>query len=74
MNATAEQIADILRSTEGAVDVKVEQTEGSPTLDVQFDRDAIARYGQTVDLQALTACLRRLHRGEIEPAETHPRR
>lgn len=42
------RVAAVLRTVPGAADVKVEQTEGFPTLDVQFDRDAIARYGLTI--------------------------
>jgi cobalt-zinc-cadmium resistance protein CzcA len=38
----------VLRTVKGAADVKVEQTAGFPVLDVQFDRDAIARYGLTL--------------------------
>ena len=49
MTATATQIAGILQSIKGAADVKVEQTGGFPTLDVAFDRDAIARLGLTVE-------------------------
>jgi heavy metal efflux system protein len=45
MNATANQIAAILRETEGAVDVRVEQTEGLPMLDIQPRRDAMSRLG-----------------------------
>ncbi|NKI98589.1 CusA/CzcA family heavy metal efflux RND transporter [Novosphingobium sp. SG707] len=45
MNATAEKIADILRRTPGAVDVKVEQTSGLPILDIRVNRDAMARLG-----------------------------
>jgi heavy metal efflux system protein len=45
MNATANQIAGILRDTEGAVDVRVEQTEGLPMLDIQPRRDAMSRLG-----------------------------
>ena len=44
----AAEIAEVLNSVPGAADVKVEQTEGFPVLDVQFDRDAIARYGLTL--------------------------
>jgi heavy metal efflux system protein len=47
--ATAAQIAEALQATPGAADVKVEQTRGSPTLDVQFNRDAIARNGLTIE-------------------------
>jgi cobalt-zinc-cadmium resistance protein CzcA len=49
MTATGGQIAAILRSLSGSADVRVEQTDGFPTLDVTFDRDAIARYGLTVE-------------------------
>jgi len=45
MGQTAQQIATVLQTVPGAADVKVEQTAGFPVLDVQFDRDAIARYG-----------------------------
>jgi cobalt-zinc-cadmium resistance protein CzcA len=41
----ANHIADILRSTPGAEDVKVEQVEGLPVLDIKVDKGAIARYG-----------------------------
>ena len=49
MNATAGQIADILRETRGATDVRVEQTEGLPILDIRPRRDAMARLGVTAD-------------------------
>ena len=42
MNRTAEQIAAVLRRTQGAADVKVEQTTGLPMLDI---RVAVGRYG-----------------------------
>jgi cobalt-zinc-cadmium resistance protein CzcA len=45
MSVAAGRIAAVLQSIPGAADVKVEQTGGFPTLDVTFDRDAIARYG-----------------------------
>ena len=45
MNGTAEKIADILRRTPGAADVKVEQTTGLPMLDIRVNRDAMARLG-----------------------------
>ena len=52
MSQVASRIAAILQSIDGAADVKVEQTGGFPTLDVAFDRDAIARYG--LSLQEVT--------------------
>jgi heavy metal efflux system protein len=48
MQPTAEAIATVLRGVEGAADVKVEQTEGLPSLTINFDREAIASYGLTV--------------------------
>ena len=48
MSAAAAKIVSALQAIPGAADVKAEQTDGSPTLDVQFDRAAIARYGLTV--------------------------
>ncbi len=47
MNATADRIAAILRRTDGAVDVRVEQTEGLPMLDIRPRRDMMARLGVT---------------------------
>jgi cobalt-zinc-cadmium resistance protein CzcA len=59
MNRTAEQIASVLRKTEGAADVKVEQTTGLPMLDIRVNRDAMARLGVTAqDVQdTVTATL-----------------
>ncbi|WP_380879226.1 efflux RND transporter permease subunit [Sphingomonas sp. DBB INV C78] len=47
MNATATRIAAILRQTRGAADVRVEQTEGLPMLDIRPRRDIMARLGIT---------------------------
>ncbi|OJY60861.1 MAG: cation transporter [Sphingobium sp. 66-54] len=47
MNATAEKIAGVLRRTQGAADVKVEQTSGLPMLDIRVNRDAMSRLGVT---------------------------
>ena len=49
MSAAAAKIVDVIKATPGAADTKAEQTEGSPTLDVRFDRAAIARFGLTVE-------------------------
>lgn len=49
MSASAANIVKTLQSIPGAADTKAEQTSGSPTLDVRFDRAAIARYGLTVE-------------------------
>ncbi len=48
MTATANRIAGILKKTEGAADVKVEQTDGLPMLEVKLRKEAIARYGLNV--------------------------
>ena len=48
MSAVGGKVAAILNTVKGAADVKVEQTEGFPQLDIKFDRDAIARYGLTL--------------------------
>ena len=49
MSAAAARIVTVLQTIPGAADVKAEQTSGSPTLDVRFDRAAIARFGLTVE-------------------------
>ncbi len=56
MNAAAGRIADILRNTRGAVDVRVEQTEGLPMLDIRPNRMAMSRIGVTAgDVQDTVA-------------------
>src|SRR3546814_16489217 len=47
MNATANAIAAVLCKTEGAVDVRVEQTEGLPMLDIRPRREIMSRLGIT---------------------------
>lgn len=48
MAATATKVASVLRSVDGAADVKIEQTTGLPMLDVKLDKQAIARNGLNV--------------------------
>ncbi len=56
MNDAASRIADILRKTRGAVDVRVEQTEGLPMLDIRPNRMAMSRIGVTAgDVQDTVA-------------------
>ena len=56
MNATAVRIAEVLRTVRGAADVRVEQTEGLPLLDIRPNRDAMARVGVTAgDVQDLVS-------------------
>jgi cobalt-zinc-cadmium resistance protein CzcA len=49
MSAAAGKIGAVLQTIPGAEGVRVEQTAGAPTLDVRFDRAAIARFGLTVE-------------------------
>ena len=49
LNTVAGQVAAAMSGVEGTADLKVEQTEGFPTLEVHFDRDAIARYGLSME-------------------------
>lgn len=48
MQPIAQKIASILRGIEGAADIKVEQTEGLPVMNIDVDRDAISRLGLSV--------------------------
>lgn len=48
MTKTANTIATSLKATEGAADVKVEQTSGLPFLEIKLKKDAIARYGLNI--------------------------
>ncbi|HWU72569.1 MAG TPA: CusA/CzcA family heavy metal efflux RND transporter [Sphingomonas sp.] len=48
MSRSADEIVRVLQAIPGAASVKADQTGGATTLDVRFDRAAIARYGLTV--------------------------
>lgn len=54
LTAAANQLAGIFSGIDGATEVSVEQTEGFPTLDIQFNRAAISAHGLTVDEVAAT--------------------
>ncbi|MBL8552887.1 MAG: CusA/CzcA family heavy metal efflux RND transporter [Phenylobacterium sp.] len=45
MQRTADQIADVLRKTRGAADVRVEQVSGLPMITAEVDRASAAAYG-----------------------------
>jgi cobalt-zinc-cadmium resistance protein CzcA len=49
MSATATKIGAVLAKVRGVADLRVAQTHGFPTFDIDLDRDAIARYGLTVE-------------------------
>jgi cobalt-zinc-cadmium resistance protein CzcA len=48
MAGTARRIEEVLAKVPGTADLRVAQTKGFPTFDIRFDRDAIARFGLTV--------------------------
>ena len=54
LERTAAQVASAIGKVEGTADLKVEQTGGFPTLEMQFNRDAIARYGLSIEEVANT--------------------
>ncbi len=54
MSEQARKIASVLRKIPGAGDVSTEQTSGAPTFDVKIDRQAVARYGLSVEEVANT--------------------
>lgn len=47
MKAKADEAARLIRDIPGAADVKAEQVIGLPTMRIQLDRTAIARYGMS---------------------------
>jgi heavy metal efflux system protein len=49
MGTTAKQVTAVLAKIRGAADLRIAQTQGFPSLDIQFDRNAIARYGLTME-------------------------
>ena len=56
MIPAANEIARVLQSIPGGEDVKVEQTEGLPVMTIDLNRQAVARYGLTMqDVQEVIA-------------------
>ncbi len=56
LNALSEQILKVVEAQAGAEDVAIEQTTGLPVLQIEPDREALARHGLRVaDLQAVVA-------------------
>ncbi|MNS04992.1 Cobalt-zinc-cadmium resistance protein CzcA [compost metagenome] len=49
LERTANQIAAAVRGVEGAREVNVEQVAGQTYLNVRIDRDAVARYGTSIE-------------------------
>src|SRR3546814_17200541 len=48
MSLAANEMVRVLQGIPGAGSVKADQIGGAPTLDVKLDRNAIARYGLSV--------------------------
>ena len=67
LQRTADQVANVLRQTEGAADVRVEQASGLPTLTVSVDRFAAANYGlSAADVsEAVSAAIGGAEAGQI---------
>jgi heavy metal efflux system protein len=67
MLTTANHIARVVRGVRGATDVKVEQVTGLPTLAIDIDRHAVARYGLNLaDVQdVVRTALSGSHAGEL---------
>ena len=67
MSASAAKIGAALQTIQGAEGVRVEQTTGAPTLEVRFDRAAIARFSLTVEEVAdtVSAALGGREAGEV---------
>lgn len=57
LSATSIRIVSAINSISGAEDVKAEQTGGAPTVEVDFDRVAIGRYGLTLEEVADTVAV-----------------
>ena len=54
LERTAADVASAVSKVNGTADLRVEQTGGFPTLEVQFNRDAISRYGLSLEEVANT--------------------
>ncbi|MEW5884155.1 MAG: CusA/CzcA family heavy metal efflux RND transporter [Armatimonadota bacterium] len=63
----ADEIAAVVRAIPGAADVEVEQVDAIPVLQMDIDREAIARYGVSVSAiqQLISAALGREEIGQI---------
>jgi Cu(I)/Ag(I) efflux system membrane protein CusA/SilA len=48
LEAKAHEVAEAVKAVRGATDVYPEQILGTPYLEIEVDRDAVARYGATV--------------------------
>ncbi len=67
LHRKAGEVAKVLGGVPGASDVKVEQVTGLPVLNISVDRDAIGRYGLSVEdvLQIVEAAIGGAQAGEV---------
>lgn len=54
LGRVAAEVSSAVNKVDGTADLRTEQTGGFPTLEVQFNRDAIARYGLAIEEVANT--------------------
>ena len=54
LERSAAEVASAIAKVSGTADLRVEQTGGFPTLEVQFNRDAISRFGLSLEEVANT--------------------
>ncbi len=70
LSEASADIQRVLRTIDGAADVRGEQLTGLPTLEVRFDRSAAARYGVTAsEAMAAVAAIGGLPAGEVFEGE-----
>ena len=70
MVAKAAEIERVLKSIEGAADVKVEQVTGQPVLQIRVKQEAIARYGiPAKTVLDLVKSLGSKHVGEVDEGQ-----
>jgi len=64
---SANQIARVLQDVDGGEDVKVQQTRGLPMLQIEIDRNLIARYGMNVQdvHEVIQSAVAGIHVGNI---------
>ena len=49
LERVARQVAAVMAQVQGTADLRVEQTAGFPTLEIDFNRDAISRFGLSIE-------------------------
>lgn len=67
LSRSANEVAAVLKEVKGAQDIKVQQIRGLPVLEIQIDRELIARYGMNVaDVnKVIQSAIAGIHVGDI---------